>query len=258
MRQALLGMLIAVTTGFAALAVVSGAFADSVDIRLVLAADVSRSVDNDEFRLQREGYAAAITDPKVIAAIQAGTLRSIAVSFVEWSGAAEQRVVADWTVVRDDETAAVFANVLRSAPRSYAGATAIGNAVDFAMRHFDNAGVDSPRRIIDVSGDGDNNGGRAIEYARDDAVASGVTINGLAIVNAHPNPGFISHIAPPGGIGEYYRSHVIGGPGSFVLLIEDFTTFAAAVTQKLATEIAGAAAPRRLAASEVAAEEAVR
>ena len=134
MRQTLFGTLIAVTMGFAAPAAV----ADSVDLRLVLAADVSRSVDNDEFRLQRDGYAAAITDPAVIAAIQAGPLHSIAVSFIEWSGAAEQHVVADWLVIRDDETAAVFANTLRSEPRSYTGATAIGAAVDFAMRHFEN------------------------------------------------------------------------------------------------------------------------
>ncbi len=213
MRQALFGTVAAVALGLAAGLAAPVAFADSVDLRLILAADVSRSVDNDEFRLQRDGYAAAITDPKVIAAIQAGTFRSIAVSFIEWSGAAEQHVVADWIVIRDDETAAVFANILRSEPRSYTGATAIGNAVDFAMHHFDAAGVDSARRVIDVSGDGDNNGGRPIEYARDDAVAAGVTINGLAIVNAHPNPGFISHIAPPGGIGEYYRTRVIGGTG---------------------------------------------
>ena len=248
MRQALFGTLAAVAlglaAGLAAPVAVPAALADSVDLRLILAADVSRSVDNDEFRLQRDGYAAAITDPKVIAAIQGGTFRSIAVSFIEWSGAAEQRVVADWSVIRDGETAAVFANILRSEPRSYTGATAIGNAVDFAMRHFDAAGVDSPRRVIDVSGDGDNNGGRPIEYARDDAVAAGVTINGLAIVNANPNPGFISHVAPPGGIGEYYRTRVIGGTGSFVILIEDFGSFASAITTKLMTEIA-AAAPAR-------------
>jgi hypothetical protein len=245
MRQARLGTLIAVALCWLA----PGARAESVDLRLVLAADVSRSVDNDEFRLQRDGYAAAITDPRVIAAIQAGQFHSIAVSFIEWSGAAEQHVVADWTIVRDDETAAVFASILHAVPRSYTGATAIGNAVDFAMRYFEASGVDSPRRVIDVSGDGDNNGGRPIEYARDDAVAAGVTINGLAIVNAHPNPGFISHVAPPGGIGEYYRTRVIGGPGSFVILIEDFSSFEAAITEKLVNEIA-AAGDRRFAAGD--------
>jgi hypothetical protein len=258
MRQAFPSTLIAVALIAVTLGVVAPAVrADSVDLRLILAADVSRSVDNNEFRLQRDGYAAAITNPKVIAAIQAGPSHAIAVSFFEWSGAAEQHVVADWTVIRDGETAAVFANILRSEPRTYTGTTAIGNAVDFAMRHFDRSGIDSAKRIIDVSGDGDNNSGRPIEYARDDAVAAGVTINGLAIVNAHPDPGFISHIAPPGGIGEYYRTRVIGGPGSFVMLIEDFSSFAAAITEKLITEIAAAHDPR-FTASDAPADETAR
>jgi Protein of unknown function (DUF1194) len=215
--------------------------AEVVDLELILAADVSISVDNEEFRLQREGYAAAITDPRVLEAIQAGPHRAIALSFVEWSGPKAQRVVADWMVIDDGETATVFANILRTAPRSFADATAIGAAIDFAVRHFAESGFEGGRRVIDVSGDGDNNSGRPVEYARDDAVNAKITINGLTIVNPHPAPGFIGHVQPVGGIGEYYRTRVIGGPGSFVLSIDGFDSFAQAIAKKLIAEIASTA-----------------
>jgi len=214
------------------------AAAETVDLQLVLAADVSISVDNQEFELQREGYASAITSETVLNAIRAGPHRAIAVCFIEWSGPSKQRVVADWTVIRDGEMATVFANTLRTAPRSFADATAIGSAIDFAMRHFDESGVESERRIIDISGDGDSNSGRPVEYSRDDAVKARVTINGLAIVNEHPLPGFIGHIQPVGGIGHYYRTRVAGGPGSFVFQIDSFEGFAEAIERKLVAEIA--------------------
>ncbi|MGH7124267.1 MAG: DUF1194 domain-containing protein, partial [Stellaceae bacterium] len=210
----------------------------TVDLQLVLATDVSISVDNQEFELQREGYAAAITSEGVLNAIRAGPHHAIAVCFIEWSGPSKQRVIADWTVIRDGEMATVFANTLRTAPRSFADATAIGSAIDFAMRYFEQSGVDSERRIIDISGDGDSNSGRPVEYARDDAVKAKVTINGLAIVNEHPLPGFIGHIQPVGGIGHYYRTRVAGGPGSFVFQIDSFDGFAEAIERKLVTEIA--------------------
>lgn len=222
------------------LSTVRAAKADNVDLRLILAADVSRSVDPDEFRLQREGYAAAFTNPKVLQAIQSGPYRSIAVTFVEWSGVEAQRVVADWTVIRDEETGGGFANTLLTAPRSFAGFTSISAALDFSMRHFESSGVTSDRRVIDVSGDGTNNGGRPVNDARDEAVAAGVTINGLAIINQHPNPGYTAHTQPPEGLGEYYRSNVTGGPGSFVIVIEDFNSFAEAIVNKLVNEIAAA------------------
>jgi hypothetical protein len=233
MRTWLTGALIVVVSLTA-----RSACAETVDLRLVLAADVSISVDDEEFRLQRDGYAAAITSVPVLEAIQAGPHRAIAVTFIEWSGPAKQRVVVDWTVIRDGEMATVFANTLRTAPRSFADATAIGSAIDFAMRHFDHSGVESDRRIIDISGDGDSNSGRPVEYARDDAVKAKVTINGLAIVNEHPLPGFIGHIQPVGGIGHYYRTRVAGGPGSFVFQIDSFEGFAEAIARKLIAEIA--------------------
>jgi hypothetical protein len=235
MRTWLIGALIVVVSLSA-----RAACAETVDLRLVLAADVSISVDDEEFRLQRDGYAAAITSVPVLEAIQAGPHRAIAVTFIEWSGPAKQRVVVDWTVIRDGEMATVFANTLRTAPRSFADATAIGSAIDFAMRHFDHSGVESDRRIIDISGDGDSNSGRPVEYARDDAVKAKVTINGLAIVNEHPLPGFIGHIQPVGGIGHYYRTRVAGGPGSFVFQIDSFEGFAEAIARKLVAEIASA------------------
>jgi len=235
MRTWLIGALIVVVSLSA-----RTACAETVDLRLVLAADVSISVDDEEFRLQRDGYAAAITSVPVLEAIQAGPHRAIAVTFIEWSGPAKQRVVVDWTVIRDGEMATVFANTLRTAPRSFADATAIGSAIDFAMRHFDHSGVESDRRIIDISGDGDSNSGRPVEYARDDAVKAKVTINGLAIVNEHPLPGFIGHIQPVGGIGHYYRTRVAGGPGSFVFQIDSFEGFAEAIARKLVAEIASA------------------
>jgi hypothetical protein len=236
MRKQLLG---AVVVAIATMATRATA-AETVDLQLILAADVSISVDNEEFRLQREGYAAAITSPPVLEAIRAGPHHAIAVSFVEWSGPTKQQVVVDWTVIRDGEMATVFANILRSAPRSFADATAIGSSIDFSMRHFERSGVDGGRRIIDISGDGDSNGGRPVEYARDDAVRARVTINGLAIVNEHPLPGFIGHVQPVGGIGHYYRTRVAGGPGSFVIQIESFDGFAEAIERKLVTEIASA------------------
>jgi hypothetical protein len=218
-----------------------------VDLQLVLAADVSRSIDEDEFKLQREGYAAAMTNPRVLHAIQSGPFRSIAVAFVEWSGSEAQRVVADWMVIRDDESAAVFSATLLTAPRSFAGFTSISAGIDFSMKLFTQSGTVTDRRIIDVSGDGTNNGGRPVTEARDEAIAAGVTINGLAIINQHPNVGYLSHTQPPEGLGEYYRRNVTGGPGSFVIVIEDFSTFSEAMVNKLVNEIA-AAGERRYAA----------
>jgi hypothetical protein len=223
-----------------ALCSATAARSEQVDLQLILAADVSRSVDPDEFHLQREGYAAAFTNPKVLKAITSGAYGAIAVTFVEWSGSDAQHVVADWTIIRDEETGGGFAATLRTAPRSFAGFTSISAAIDFSIKHFGDSGVTSDRRVIDVSGDGTNNGGRPVADARDEAVASGVTINGLAIINQHPNPGYTAHTQPPEGLGEYYRRNVTGGPGSFVIVIEDFSTFSEAIVDKLVNEIAAA------------------
>jgi hypothetical protein len=211
--------------------------AQNTDMLLVLAADVSRSIDEGEFDLQRKGYAAALTDPRVLAAIRGGSNGTIAVCFVEWSGAGEQLIVADWIMIHDEEDAGVIAAAILAAPRSFMGRTSISGAIDFAMERFAAAKPHSNRRIIDVSGDGTNNSGRPVTEARDQAVAEGVTINGLAIVNDRPNPGYAFHTQPPGGLPEWYRQNVIGGPGAFLRVIDDFRSFADAMTNKLVSEI---------------------
>jgi len=215
---------------------------------LVLAADVSRSIDEGEFELQRKGYAAALSDPRVLAAVRGGTNGAIAVCFVEWSGAGEQLVVADWTVIRDGEDAGGLSAAILSAPRSFIGRTSISGAIDFAMERFAAAKPRSNRRIIDISGDGTNNSGRLSTEARDQALAGGVTINGLAIINDRPNPGYAFHTQPPGGLPEWYRQNVIGGPGAFLHVIEDFRSFADAMTNKLVSEIVDLAPEDRKAA----------
>ena len=233
---------LALAVALAATGAAAAAAAEAVDIALVLAADVSRSVDEDEFKLQRQGYANAFTRPEVLRAIQAGQHRAIAVTFVEWSGASEQQVVADWTVIRDEESGAVFASTLLAASRSFAGFTSISAAIDFAIKRLAASGVEAERRVIDISGDGTNNAGRPVTAARDEAVAQGITINGLAIINLHPNPGYFAHTQPAGGLPLYYRQNVIGGPASFLLVIEDFNSFGEAIVNKLVGEIA--AGPR--------------
>ncbi len=233
---------------FLALLVLPGGLsAQTTDLLLVLAADVSRSIDESEFALQRKGYSAAVTDPRVLAAIRGGVTGTIAICFVEWSGAGEQNVVADWTVIHDDEDAGGFAAAILAAPRSFIGRTSISGAIDFAMERFDAAQPRASRHIIDISGDGTNNSGRPVTDARDQALAQGVTINGLAIVNDKPNPGYAFHTQPPGGLPEWYRQNVIGGPGAFLRVVDDFHSFADAMTNKLVSEIA-ALPPQRHAA----------
>lgn len=213
------------------------AHAEEVDLELVLAVDVSRSIDDEEFALQRQGYAQAFSHPSVIHAIQSGPHGRIAVAFVEWSGADFQKLVVPWTVVSDAESGALFGEAVQRAPRSFWGWTSISGAIDFSMRTLASDPHHGSRRVIDVSGDGVNNSGRPSGDARNDAVAAGVTINGLVIMNDRPTPGFFQMPQPP--LDAFYRDHVIGGPGAFVIAIEDFSTFAYAIVNKLIREIAG-------------------
>ena len=207
------------------------------DLEVILAADVSRSIDDGEFELQRKGYAAALTDPRVLTAIHARANGSVGVCFIEWSGEEDQQVVVDWTEIRDEEDAGTVAAAILAAPRSFMGRTSISAAIDFAMTRFAAAKWQANRRIIDVSGDGTNNSGRPITEARDQAIASGVTINGLAIINDKPNLGYSAHTQPPGGLPLYYKQNVIGGSNAFLIVVEDFNTFADAMANKLAKEI---------------------
>ena len=214
--------------------------AQAVDVALVLAADVSRSIDDEEFTLQRKGYSSAISDPRVLEAIQSGRHGAIAVTFVEWAGEGEQRTVVDWMVIGDAAGARKFAADLADAPRSFVGRTAIGTAIDFSRGQIEESGFTADRSVIDVSGDGTNNQGRPVTEARNEAIGAGVTINGLAIFNqrAAAEGGFLAlHTNPPGGLAKYYRENVIGGSGAFVVQIDDFKTFDEAMIRKLITEI---------------------
>jgi Protein of unknown function (DUF1194) len=217
-----------------------------VDLEIVLAADVSRSIDDREFALQRKGYAAALTDPRVLGAIAAAQHRAIGLCFVEWSGEDEQHVVVDWSAIRDEEDGASVATAILAAPRSFTGRTSISAAIDFAMTRFANAKWPVARRIIDISGDGTSNAGRPIVEARDAAIAAGATINGLALINDDPDFGYSPHTHPPGGLPQYYRRNVIGGPDAFLIVVENFGSFADAMAKKLAREIAVAGGPSRL------------
>ena len=220
----------------------SAAFgAERVDLLLVLAADVSRSVDATKFHLQREGYVQALTDPRVLEAIKSGPTGRIAVCFVEWSGAASQKLVIDWSLITDADSARQFGDGIVEAARSFADRTAISAGIDFAMAQLARAPYQSARRIIDISGDGTNNSGRDVTTARDEAVVKGVTINGLAILSDAPliwNP---EHTNPPGGLPEYYRHNVVGGPSAFVMVAQDFASFGQSLIKKLIAEIATSA-----------------
>jgi hypothetical protein len=221
----------------AALALLPAA-AETVDLQLVLAADVSRSMTEEQFRLQRQGYAAALTDERVLKAITSGPYRAVAVTFIEFAGATDQKVVVDWTIVRDTESAGIFSDILMTAPRSFYGWTSISAAIDFSVKRLQNSGIESERHAIDVSGDGTNNSGRSVASARDDAVAQGIVINGLPIINSSPTTFNPEHTHPSGGLAEYYRQNVIGGPGAFHIVVEGFDTFAEGITKKLISEIA--------------------
>ena len=212
--------------------------AQPVDLLLVLAADVSRSVDHPKFMLQREGYAAAVSDRQVLDAIRSGANGKIALSFVEWSGVGAQKVVIDWTAIDGPVAARRFGDQLVEAPRSFADRTSISGGIEFAMAQFKRSPFQASRRTIDVSGDGTNNAGRDVRLARDEAVAEGVTINGLVILSQNQVPWNPEHTNPPGGLDNYYRENVAGGPGSFVMAAEGFESFGKAIIKKMIAEIA--------------------
>jgi hypothetical protein len=211
---------------------------EAVDLLLVLAADISRSVDEPKFRLQRQGYAAALRDPRVLKAINSGPQGRVAICFVEWSGSTAQTVVVDWASIGTATEADVFAGKVLEAPRAFMERTSISGAIDFSLAQLGRSPFTSERRTIDVSGDGTNNSGRDVVTARDAALAAGVTINGLVILSEVPLATNPSHTHPPGGLMSYYERNVIGGPGSFVLAAESFQSFRESIISKLIKEIA--------------------
>jgi len=200
-----------------------------VDLELVLAVDASSSVSAAEFELQIQGLARAFRDPRVLQAIRASGDLGLAVALVQWSDNRKQFLAVDWTLVTDPEGAGAFAEEIAGTPRFLiGGGTAIGGALKFAMRLLDGNDFQGRRRVIDVSGDGRANQGAHPSDLRDDAVALGITINGLAILN--------EDLA----VGDYYRAYVIGGTGAFVMTANDYESYALAILIKLIREIAGA------------------
>ncbi len=197
-----------------------------VELELVLAVDVSSSVDEGEFELQMQGIAAAFRHPGVQAAIHQAGDRGIAVALIQWSEFVHQRMTVDWTLVRDKADGAALAEDIATAGRAIpGGGTAIYGVINFALHEFDANGYDGRRRVIDVSGDGRSDLLVPTTAARDRAVARGVAINGLAILNDEPD------------LDRYYRANVIGGAQAFVIAVEGFDAFAAAMVIKLIREI---------------------
>jgi len=219
--------------------------ADSVDMLLVLAADVSRSVTEPKFRLQREGAAAAIAHPDVVKAITSGRNRRIAVCFVEWATVGQQGVVVDWTVIASAADARGFGDRLIEAPRSFVGSTSISGAIDFSVRQLERAPFTTERRVIDISGDGNNNSGRSVTDARDEALAMDITINALVILTPLNESFRPEHTNPTDGLEKYFKDNVIGGPGAFTVVAEGHEAFGRALTKKLIQEIASRASPAR-------------
>src|SRR5215204_1020072 len=198
------------------------ASAESVDLELVFAADGSGSIDSDELRLQRQGWADALTSKDVLDGIRDGHIGAIAVAFMEWGGPSSQVLIVDWHVIRDEASARVFSSKLMSAPRGATGYNSISNAIDFSVRLVESNTHEGTRKVIDVSGDGPNMGGRSLEAARGDALAKGYTINALAIRRPGGRPGGPSGMP----LEDYYGRAVIGGPGAFVEVADEARPFA--------------------------------
>ncbi|WP_210485585.1 DUF1194 domain-containing protein [Microvirga antarctica] len=217
------------------------AMAEPVDLELVFAADGSGSIDSDELRLQRQGWADALTSKPVLDGIRDGALGSIAVAFMEWGGPQSQVLIVDWHVIRDEASARVFADKLVAAPRGASGYNSISNAIDFSVRLVESNAHEGTRKVIDVSGDGPNMNGRPLAQVRAEAIAKGFTINALSIRRPGGRPG------GPGGMAleDYYAAEVIGGPGAFVEVADETRPFGLAARRKLLTEIAGIALPSR-------------
>ena len=208
----------------------------AVDLELVIATDVSPSIDEAEARLQREGIAEAFLNPQVVQAIQAGSLGRIGVAYIDFSSRAYNKIVLNWQVVRDKTTAAAFASALRNAPPSFGRHTSISEAIGLASLLLEANDLDGTKKAIDISGDGPNNWGPDIALARNDAVAQNITINGLPILGEGAFPG----------LDRYFSNCVIGGKGAFIVVAQGFQDFARAIRNKLILEIASASEEPRL------------
>ncbi len=205
-----------------------------VDVELVLAVDVSYSMDYDELALQREGYIAAIASEQFMDAVRRGPIGKIAVAYVEWAGAADQQLIIDWHVIDGPESAEAFASKLNAMPVRRSYRTSISGALKFSADLFGSA-YQGLRKVIDVSGDGTNNQGELVVPTRDAIVSKGITINGLPILLKSP----ITSMIDLPELDVYYEDCVIGGPGAFLVPVRERHQFADAIRNKLLLEVAG-------------------
>jgi hypothetical protein len=228
-------------------AVPATAVETDVDLELVLAVDVSRSMDYDEQKLQRDGYVAAFRHPEVIKAITSGAVGKIAVTYMEWSGPFYQQVLVPWTIIGNQAEAESFASQMAAAPITRESGTSISGGLSYAAHQFVNSGAHGLRQTIDVSGDGPNNMGSPVAPVRDQVLEQGITINGLPIMLKRQGSVYdtfnIDHLD------VYYEDCVIGGPGAFMITVDDMQRFEVAVRRKLVLEIAGLP-PRLMQAAE--------
>lgn len=213
----------------------SGAEDVEVDVELLLAVDVSRSMTPAELEIQRRGYAEALRSDEVISALQGGLLGRVALSYVEWAGAGAQRIVVDWTLIEDRAGAEAFAAKLDTQFNPALRRTSITGAIAFGRESLNGNAFAGLRRVIDISGDGPNNHGGLVTLARDRAVAEGIVINGLPLMTVEV-PRSRWHLDD---LDIYYRTCVIGGPGSFVIPVTSWADFAQAVRRKLVLELVG-------------------
>jgi len=207
----------------------------SVDVELVLAVDVSYSMDMDELAIQREGYAQAIISKEFLQALKTGPNGKISVTYFEWAASTDQKIIIPWRVIDGPETADAVANEIMKTPIRRASRTSISGAINFAMPLFDENPHRGIRRVIDISGDGPNNNGSPVTLARDAALEKGITINGLPIMVKEPSYSTMDI----DNLDFYYEDCVIGGPGSFVVSIKDREKFKEAIRTKLLLEVAG-------------------
>jgi hypothetical protein len=204
-----------------------------VDVQLVLAVDASGSVDDERFELQKQGYAKAFLNPRVLNAIRNGNEQAIAVSMVQWTGPTLHVITVPWTVIRDQRSAQAVAALIGASPRQiFGGGTSLSGAIDFSVLMLASSPYRGARRVIDISGDGSNNLGRPAEQARDEAVKTGIRINGLPILAVEPD------------LDVYFRESVIGGPGAFIIPVKNYDAFAEAILRKLVAEISQDQSPR--------------
>lgn len=213
---------------------------DAVDVELILAVDVSRSVDAAEMEMQMRGYAQAFRDPRLGEGVMGGPIGAIAVMLFTWSDWHIQETLVPWTRIAGATDAARFAAALDEAPRRTHLYTSISGAMDFAAQQF-GQGFEGTRRVVDISGDGVNNSGRPVAEARAEALDKGIVLNGLAVLDNAPPPAGLNLGLPP--LDDYYRDQVIGGPGAFLMVAEGFGAFEAAVRRKIIREIAAAPPP---------------